>query len=103
MAEQDTTLTNKTGEELQQAVIQRQAEQADMTALPTSQQITPTPMQAQPGEEISPDVAKMAEVAPAVAAPAIDPTQFTQQPNTCLLYTSPSRRDGLLSRMPSSA
>ena len=25
------------------------------------------------------------------------------QPNTCLLYTSPSPRDGLLSRMPSSA
>ena len=27
----------------------------------------------------------------------------TYQPNTCLLYTSPSPRDGLLSRMPSSA
>ena len=26
-----------------------------------------------------------------------------QYPNTCLLYTSPSPRDGLLSRMPSSA
>ena len=26
-----------------------------------------------------------------------------QTPNTCLLYTSPSPRDGLLSRMPSSA
>ena len=25
------------------------------------------------------------------------------KPNTCLLYTSPSPRDGLLSRMPSSA
>ena len=25
------------------------------------------------------------------------------QPDTCLLYTSPSPRDGLLSRMPSSA
>ena len=25
------------------------------------------------------------------------------RPNTCLLYTSPSPRDGLLSRMPSSA
>ena len=28
---------------------------------------------------------------------------FDQCPNTCLLYTSPSPRDGLLSRMPSSA
>ena len=27
----------------------------------------------------------------------------TINPNTCLLYTSPSPRDGLLSRMPSSA
>ena len=27
----------------------------------------------------------------------------TQIPGTCLLYTSPSPRDGLLSRMPSSA
>ena len=27
----------------------------------------------------------------------------TPTPNTCLLYTSPSPRDGLLSRMPSSA
>ena len=28
---------------------------------------------------------------------------FTYSYNTCLLYTSPSPRDGLLSRMPSSA
>ena len=28
---------------------------------------------------------------------------FVSIPNTCLLYTSPSPRDGLLSRMPSSA
>ena len=28
---------------------------------------------------------------------------LTTTPNTCLLYTSPSPRDGLLSRMPSSA
>ena len=30
-------------------------------------------------------------------------TGFTARDNTCLLYTSPSPRDGLLSRMPSSA
>ena len=29
--------------------------------------------------------------------------RITQKPNACLLYTSPSPRDGLLSRMPSSA
>ena len=31
------------------------------------------------------------------------PGSHGQLPNTCLLYTSPSPRDGLLSRMPSSA
>ena len=30
-------------------------------------------------------------------------TELTSQINSCLLYTSPSPRDGLLSRMPSSA
>ena len=30
-------------------------------------------------------------------------TAATDGPNICLLYTSPSPRDGLLSRMPSSA
>ena len=30
-------------------------------------------------------------------------TEGTTQSKTCLLYTSPSPRDGLLSRMPSSA
>ena len=30
-------------------------------------------------------------------------TPVPNTPNTCLLYTSPSPRDGLLSRMPSSA
>ena len=30
-------------------------------------------------------------------------TEALQLPNNCLLYTSPSPRDGLLSRMPSSA
>ena len=43
----------------------------------------------------------------AQAAPAIKsaiPEEVKQaQPIVCLLYTSPSPRDGLLSRMPSSA
>ena len=32
-----------------------------------------------------------------------DNDPLLKQPNTCLLYTSPSPRDGVLSRMPSSA
>ena len=33
----------------------------------------------------------------------INPKYLQEQLSTCLLYTSPSPRDGLLSRMPSSA
>ena len=37
-------------------------------------------------------------------SPADDPrTEAPEHPDHCLLYTSPSPRDGLLSRMPSSA
>ena len=37
------------------------------------------------------------------SSPFIKDSQLQIKPNTCLLYTSPSPRDGLLSRMPSSA
>ena len=53
---------------------------------------TETPMIPVPGE-----MAPLAE--------SFDPRveQVPQPPESCLLYTSPSPRDGLLSRMPSSA
>ena len=35
--------------------------------------------------------------------PSLKPTKNKAGNRTCLLYTSPSPRDGLLSRMPSSA
>ena len=35
--------------------------------------------------------------------PQLEPKPFVADPQGCLLYTSPSPRDGLLSRMPSSA
>ena len=35
--------------------------------------------------------------------PELRPPQFVTTTDSCLLYTSPSPRDGLLSRMPSSA
>ena len=38
-----------------------------------------------------------------VAESAGTMTEILAQPGDCLLYTSPSPRDGLLSRMPSSA
>ena len=42
---------------------------------------------------------------PTIPLPNFQPSNLplTDNPNTCLLYTSPSPRDGLLSRMPSSA
>ena len=44
-----------------------------------------------------------ANIALALANLGVDSTFFSVVPNNCLLYTSPSPRDGLLSRMPSSA
>ena len=35
--------------------------------------------------------------------PQLEPKPAPEDPQACLLYTSPSPRDGLLSRMPSSA
>ena len=54
------------------------------TALVSSVGVSPT-QAAQPDESADPHVALLSEY------------------NRCLLYTSPSPRDGLLSRMPSSA
>ena len=63
----------------------------------------------------SPAVASAAPVAPAATSSSDDLLQayaivlsigsaaFYSLPKDCLLYTSPSPRDGLLSRMPSSA
>ena len=51
------------------------------------------------------DSLDMADVldAPAVSAQQFAAALFNAYENNCLLYTSPSPRDGLLSRMPSSA
>ena len=38
-----------------------------------------------------------------IAVPKLDSSSGSEQSQACLLYTSPSPRDGLLSRMPSSA
>ena len=46
------------------------------------------------------DLAQVANAFVKLKAMGLDPSE---EPQTCLLYTSPSPRDGLLSRMPSSA
>ena len=70
--------------------------------------ITPQP-EASPAPQVQ-DAQPIPQVETPPAAPAVDqqpPAAQEAQPHmvplACLLYTSPSPRDGLLSRMPSSA
>ena len=49
--------------------------------------------------EMGTDLVTQGMLMPGIAVCAVS----TRRPHTCLLYTSPSPRDGLLSRMPSSA
>ena len=56
-----------------------------------------------PGPEIVPDTV-LEELLAAFSEPEAEAKSFDfDDPSICLLYTSPSPRDGLLSRMPSSA
>ena len=64
----------------------------------------------EPAKVLVPDPNFMAAALAGNVLPPIDTYQRDRlvpdgqpYPNTCLLYTSPSPRDGLLSRMPSSA
>ena len=50
-----------------------------------------------------PAIADLAAMRDAVKSKRIDPNEINPLTTVCLLYTSPSPRDGLLSRMPSSA
>ena len=86
--------------------------------LPQGTTVAPALQNVQAGETVStPGVTGTVEAAlptapttPTIAAPgSVAASQIASQPAataqsyTCLLYTSPSPRDGLLSRMPSSA
>ena len=55
----------------------------------------------QAAQGVVPEAARIADVS-TEAGTKLD-TEIDSQTTTCLLYTSPSPRDGLLSRMPSSA
>lgn len=79
MAEQDNvTLQGKTGEELESALIQKQAERVDTPELTTEQTIAPTPITERPEEIISQDTGRMADIAPTESAPGLDVSQFQQ-------------------------
>ena len=55
------------------------------------------------GKEEASTSAAVTATAPVVETPQVAKEQPAPVVDTCLLYTSPSPRDGLLSRMPSSA
>lgn len=74
----DSTLTGKTGEELEASLVQKQAAQADTPTLPEGTTITPTPLEVKPEEIIDPEAGKMREVAPVEGRPDIDVGQYEQ-------------------------
>ena len=53
--------------------------------------------------ECEPGVKNLASCCKAMLDAMLEGDGFIVEPKICLLYTSPSPRDGLLSRMPSSA
>ena len=73
-----TKLAGKTGEDLEKALLQTQAERVDAPSPPPAATITPTNLQEQSGEILAPTTGQMATVAPTVAAPDLDVTQYAQ-------------------------
>ena len=79
MTTQDTTLAGKTGEELEKALVQKQAERVDDASLPPEQTITPTKITEQPDEIISQETGKMGEVDETKSAEGLDVSEFQQK------------------------
>ena len=103
-------LTGKTGDALSEELVKEQTEQAEQTQLEPKQEIVPSLLVEDQKEILTNNNVMMSTVSAPVpsglSSAMYDQTVPQQQAaNTyhCLLYTSPSPRDGLLSRMPSSA
>lgn len=79
MTTQDTTLAGKTGEELEKALVQKQAERVDDASLPSEQTITPTKITEKAGEIVSPDDFKTPEAPQVESAKPLDVSDYTQQ------------------------
>ena len=71
-------LEGKTGEQLEQALIQEQTRKAEATTLPADQTITPTDLEVKPGEIVDETTGRLPEFTATEGADAIDPTQFEQ-------------------------
>lgn len=80
MAEQDkTTLSGKTGEEFESAIVQTQTERVDAPSIPAAQTITPTTITEQPGEIVSTDVATVPQAPQVQPVAPLDVSQYQQQ------------------------
>lgn len=71
-------LEGKTGEQLEAALVQEQAQKAEATSLSAEQTVTPEKLTVQPGEIVDQSVGRLSEGTATEAAPAIDVTQFDQ-------------------------
>src|SRR5210317_1099847 len=78
MAEQDTTLTGKTGEELEKAIVSKTAEKAEATALPEGTVISPQKIEEKAAELIDEASGQLPTQAPIQPAAPIDVSQFEQ-------------------------
>lgn len=78
MAEQDTTLTGKTGAELEKAIVAKTAEKAEATALPEGTAIAPQKIEEKAAELIDEAAGQLPEQAPIQPAAPIDVAQFEQ-------------------------
>src|SRR5664279_4446170 len=90
-------------------IAQRPSSAPKRSGCPSSTSLRRAPAASAAAKRIRPDASGSSEEGPDVTAgeyteaPPRRPRAHTEETMTCLLYTSPSPRDGLLSRMPSSA
>ena len=77
MAE-DTTTKGKTGEELEQSILQKQAEQTDKTVLSSEQTITPTPLTESPDQILAADTGQIADAPDTTLATGLDTGDYGQ-------------------------
>jgi hypothetical protein len=71
-------LTGKTGEDLEKALIEEQAERAKTTTLPDDQTVTPTDIKVEPGEIVDENIGRLPEMTATEGAAAIDADKFDQ-------------------------
>ncbi len=73
-----TQVKGKTGEELEKALIQKQAERIDKETLPPGVELTPEKLQESFGEIVLPSIGMMGQVTPAEVSATLNPESFEQ-------------------------